>query len=149
MINKDTEKMLKKYEIIDLMAKGNLVRFYLGKNGEQYGDDWDDAPWDCNAERVYDEFVRGTVDICFPFPVTLLEPVSDWSSSPRCSKDDMVKRRVPCLLAVPSEIYDETPWEGFNYFVAVDGVLKIYFGDHLNGCGKYGGVIINAEEREK
>ena len=34
---------LKNYEIIDFEQKGNCVRFYLGKNGDQFGDDWDSA----------------------------------------------------------------------------------------------------------
>ena len=40
-------------EIIDFERKGNVVRFYLGKNGEQWGDDWDDAPYEHNAGKVY------------------------------------------------------------------------------------------------
>ena len=41
-------------EIIDFVRKGNVVRFYLGKNGEQWGDDWDDYPYEYNAEPPYD-----------------------------------------------------------------------------------------------
>lgn len=39
-------------QIIDFKRKGNMVRFYIGKNGEQWGDDWNDAPYDCNADRA-------------------------------------------------------------------------------------------------
>lgn len=41
-------------QIIDMEKKGNVVRFYLGENGKQWGDDWNDAPYDCNAGTVYE-----------------------------------------------------------------------------------------------
>lgn len=53
-------------QIIDFEKIGNVVRFYLGNNGEQWGDDWDDAPYDFNAGAVYDQYVQGTKDIAFP-----------------------------------------------------------------------------------
>lgn len=42
-------------KIIDFERKGNLVRFYLGDDDlvEWYGDDWNDTPYEHNAERVY------------------------------------------------------------------------------------------------
>lgn len=29
-------------QIIDIERKGNVVRYYLGENGTQWGDDWDE-----------------------------------------------------------------------------------------------------------
>jgi len=31
-------------QVIDFDRKGNVVRFFLGKNGKQWGDVWNDAP---------------------------------------------------------------------------------------------------------
>lgn len=31
-------------QVIDFDRKGNVIRFFLGKNGKQWGDVWNDAP---------------------------------------------------------------------------------------------------------
>ena len=45
-------------KIIDFEKKGNVVRFYYGKDSlkEWYGDDWDDRPYEHNAGEVYHRF---------------------------------------------------------------------------------------------
>ena len=83
-------------EIIDWDRKGNVIRFYLGKNGEQWGDDWDDAPYEYNAGRVYDEFVKSVEDYSVPFDWDVSEPSDKFQNSPY-TKQDMVCRKVACL----------------------------------------------------
>ena len=82
-------------KIIDYAKKGNLVRFYLGKDdcNNYYGDDWDDAPYNCNAGIVYDEFVIGIWDICFNFNCIVLEPYLDST----LTKNDFKEKKIPCL----------------------------------------------------
>ena len=129
-------------KIIDFELLGNVVKFYLGKDDLQrfYGDDWDDAPYDCNAGEVYDEFVSGVREIAFPSSWVLLEPKDDSryyrESCPFC-KDDFFARKVPCVIAV--KIKDEMfRWqvEGcFSTFAASDNpgdVVKFYIGDKMN-----------------
>jgi len=61
-------------ELIDCEIKGNLIRLYLGKNGEQWGDDWDDKPYEHNCERVYDEYVEKIADVSINFEYEVIEP---------------------------------------------------------------------------
>lgn len=119
-------------QIIDIQKKGNVVRFFLGENGEQWGDDWDDAPYDCNAETVYSEYVKEIKDVAFPFESIVLEPC-DGVTNCQYSKQDMIKRIVPCLIVVPGELYKEDFFihESFNHWVGADGVLRYYFGDEM------------------
>ena len=120
-------------KIIDFCKKGNVVRFYLGKDDlvEWWGDDWDDAPYDCNAEEVYDEYVSGHRDIAFAFDDMVLEPC-DGTLNCGWSKEDMIKRRVPCIIVVPKEIEDDGWCErDFAHWVGVDGIKKYYFGDEM------------------
>lgn len=120
-------------KIIDFVKKGNVVRFYLGKDDlkEWYGDDWDDAPYDCNAGEVYDQFISGHRDIAFPFDSMVLEPC-DGNINCNWRKDDMVKRHVPCIIVVPAEIGNDSWWrDDFAHLVGVDGIKKYYFGDHM------------------
>lgn len=119
-------------QIIDFERKGNVVRFYLGENGEQYGDDWDDTPYEYNASTVYDRFVKSTVDISFPFDDLVLEPSSGTYCSAFC-KLDMVKRKVPCIIVVPHELYESDFFisDDFSHWVCHDGVKKYYFGDEV------------------
>lgn len=121
-------------KIIDFERKGNLVRFYLGADDltDYGGDDWDDRPYDCNAGRVYDEYVSGYIDIVFPFDYIVLEASDDWEGNNVC-KDDMVARIIPCIIAVPPETYkDDYYSDSFRHWVGADGILKFYFGDNMD-----------------
>lgn len=121
-------------KIIDFKRKGNVVRFYLGKDSlkDWYGDDWDDVPYEHNAEQVYSEFVSDIADIAFPFESLVLEPQDDWhnnGNSEYC-KNDMVARKVPCIIVVPSNLVEDYN-ENFYHYISMDGVTKIYFGDNI------------------
>lgn len=120
-------------KIIDFCKKGNVVRFYLGRDDlvEWWGDDWNDAPYDCNAGEVYDEYISGHRDITFPFDDMVLEPCDGNINCGWC-KEDMIKRRVPCVIVVPQEIADERWWgNDFAHWVGMDGIKKYYFGDEM------------------
>ena len=120
-------------KIIDFEKKGNVVRFYLGADDlkEWWGDDWDDAPYDCNAGSVYEQFVSGHRDIAFPFDSLVIEPCEGVTNTEWC-KDDMRERKVPCIIVVPKEKADDI-WHGqdFAYWVCVDGIQRFYFGDRM------------------
>lgn len=86
-------------KVIDCERKGNVIRFYLGKkiadwgwtnpdykdprDGKRpawlkpsdtfYGDDWDDAPYQDNAGRVYDQFIYGWYDMYVPFDLIVVD----------------------------------------------------------------------------
>lgn len=123
-------------EIIDVERKGNLVRFYLGKNLEQWGDDWDDAPYDCNAGTVYQEYVKSVKDVAFPFESFVLEPCDGTVNCCFCKKD-MSLRKVPCLIVVPPELAEKYPWKDYDFnFWNLDKtvcglVQRFYFGDEM------------------
>ena len=119
-------------KIIDFERKGNVVRFYLGADdcSDYWGDDWNDAPYDCNAGTVCDQYVTGVKDVAFPFDSLVLEPSSDYDGAARYySKEDMKNCIVPCLIVVPKSIHKD----GYNYafrdWIGAEGVKKIYFGD--------------------
>lgn len=120
-------------KIIDFAKKGNVVRFYLGKDDlvEWWGDDWDDAPYDCNAGEVYDEYISGHKDVYFPFDELVMEPKDGEYCCDYC-KNDMIHRHVPCIIVVPKELADESWYgENFQHWLGVDGVKKYYFGDQM------------------
>ena len=119
-------------KIIDFERKGNVVRFYLGADDctDYWGDDWNDAPYDCNAETVYDRFVIGVKDIAFPFDSLVLEPSSEWEGYKRyVSKEDMKNRHIPCIIIVPKELHNDTWCNTFTDWLGAEGIKKIYFGD--------------------
>jgi hypothetical protein len=119
-------------KIIDFERKGNVVRFYLGADDceDYWGDDWNDAPYDCNAGRVYERYITGVKDVAFPFDALVLEPSSEWIGDVfHRSKEDMKKRIVPCIIIVPKELCEDSWCERFGDWVGADGVKKIYFGD--------------------
>lgn len=133
-------------KIIDFKKKGNLVRFYLGDDDcdDYYGDDWNDAPYEHNAGRVYDEFVKDYMDVVFPFSYVVNEPCEDWhcNMNSQWCKDDMRDRKVPCIVVV-EHVDDE--WHSddeFDYWLARADSVKIYFGDRPDDLLKYNCVII-------
>lgn len=116
-----------KSKIIDFERKGNVVRFYLGADdcNDYWVDDWNDAPYDCNAGTVYDQYITGIKDVAVPFDYLVLEPSSDM----RVSKEDMKNRTIPCIIVVPKEVHEDSWKNGFIDWIGADGIKKIYFGD--------------------
>lgn len=137
-------------KIIDFERKGNVVRFYLGADDltEYYGDDWDDYPYDCNAGRVYDEYVKEHIDIAFPFDWLVLEPSNSYGDHNNLCKEDLVARVAPCIIVIPPRVYGESFWwDDFFHWVGADGILKYYYGDHFEldettKMEKYGGTFL-------
>lgn len=119
-------------KIIDFETKGNVVRFYLGADdcSDYWGDDWDDSPYDCNAGRVYEQYVTGFKDVSFPFDSLVLEPSSEWQGSRVWySKEDMKNRLVPCIIVIPKNVTGDRWADRFDDWIGTDGIKKIYFGD--------------------
>lgn len=79
-------------ELIDFEKKGNATRLYFGKNGEQTGDDWDDAPYQHNAGTVYPEYIERTVDMYFSVEVDTMEPADLWEGPSYCKNDFIYKK---------------------------------------------------------
>lgn len=104
-------------KIIDWERRGNVVRFYLGADSLKawHGDDWNDAPWEHNAGTVYDEFVRGHVDVAFAFDCEVREAGQDELNSKWC-KDDFFARREPFLTVTKDG----------------RGTWELFFGDSLD-----------------
>lgn len=121
-------------KIIDAERKGNVVRIYLGEDDLEYwwGDDWDDAPYEHNAGRVYEQYISGHTDWLFDFDDIVLEPCCGTSNS-WVSKEDMIKRKVPCIIVVPKHTQADHWWveDDFAKWVGADGVKKYYFGDKM------------------
>lgn len=116
-------------KIIDWKRKGNVVRYYIGEDNLEswYGDDWDDTPYEHNAEEVYDEFVIGHKDVAYPFDSIVLEPCDGTTNSVYC-KDDMVARQVPIII-VADGIDDPIRDDNFSYVNGFDNVKRVYMGD--------------------
>ena len=133
---------LSDYEIIDFDQKGNVVRFYLGKNGEQYGDDWDDAPYEDNAGTVYDKFIRGTVDVAFGMDADVYAP--DGYGCESFTKDGMKQRAYPCISVSLKDFW------GYTRAVMDSESWNIFFGDVLTEdmLAKYHGTVIRMQEAD-
>lgn len=142
-------------QIIDFARKGNTVRFFLGENGKQWGDDWNDAPYEHNAGAVYQEYIKGHKDISFGFEDEVFEPCDGAMNSGWC-KQDMIERKVPCLVVIPAEHINVNSWETFDSALGNEHAIKYYFGDEMTpdppackktGCEKtnvdYAGVCPN------
>lgn len=119
-------------KIIDFERKGNVVRFYLGKdNAADYGGEgWEKYPYD-RAERVDEKHITGSADIAFPFDAMVLEP----DCGEECcsySKEDMKAGIVPCIIVVPPNVANGSQRTQFSYWANGRGTLKFYFGDKLN-----------------
>lgn len=121
--------------IIDFAKKGNVVRLYFGSDSEYWGDDWDDTPYEHNAGEVYDEYIRGVIDVAFPSNYAVFEPCDDWRNegNSRYSKLSMKKKKVPCIVACKLSGFHE--WDDpdtFSAAVAQNDSIKLYFGDHYS-----------------
>ena len=104
---------------------------FLKPSDTYYGDDWDDTPYECNAGRVYGEFIYGYIDVAVAFDAYVLQPRDDWhcDNSPYC-KDDFVIGKAPCIVIIPpSESYQYWGEPTYPEALGNKNALKIYFGD--------------------
>lgn len=126
-------------KIIDFEKRGNVIRFYFGKDDceDYWGDDWNDCPYEHNAERVYSEYIEEYIDVAVDMDYHVMEPADDWryNNNTPFSKEDMKKRSVPCIIVVPND--DSYVSEEFNRYAVSDNVDKIYFGDSIEKLNKY------------
>ena len=126
-------------KIIDFERKGNVVKFYLGKDSleDWGGDDWNDFPYEHNAERVNEEYIGGVAEILFLSGFDVAEPCVGNDNSDWC-KDDMKYRKVPCIVA-----RKEHDWYNDFFHIANDSdAIRFYFGDTLEpGIYIYDGEI--------
>ena len=109
-------------QIIDVEIKGNAIRLYVGENGKQWGDDWNDAPYEHNAGTVYAECVERTVDIAIPFDLYVIEPSDGQLNSSWC-KEDMIHRKVAAFW-VDTDDYSGKTLLSVSYGDDVDEVLE-------------------------
>ena len=144
-------------QIIDFERKGNVIRFYLGEKTTEYGwtdvsayepydrcseislysntyygDDWNDAPYQDNAGRVYDRFIKSYRDLVVPFDYLVLEPSDSFESY---SKEDMRDRKIPCIILVSPEVAAKTNLEWYSTSIFEQAAqtadtIKIYFEDN-------------------
>lgn len=141
-------------KIIDFERFGNTVRFYLGEDTLENwgGDDWNDVPYEHNAGLVYAEYVSGYADLMCDANYIVLEPCCGVHNS-SWSKEDMVKRRVPCIvvkkLAEPTNAADalyQRDWDHdvFTKLVTDDDAQLFYFGDEMKPD-----VVFSEEKSER
>ena len=106
-------------KIIDFNCYGNVIRLYFGVDEceDYWGDDWDDAPYEHNAGRVYQEYIKGYVEYAFPLKYDVCEACYRYFNSP-FSKEDMKNRKVACLT------------------ISTEPEIKIYFGDNIDKISK-------------
>lgn len=55
-------------KLVDIEVFQDYAILYLGKldMNDYYGDDWNDAPYDCNAGLVYSEFIEKIITVKMP-----------------------------------------------------------------------------------
>ena len=122
---------IKEREILDCTTKGNVIRFYLGKHGKQWGDDWDD-PFD-NAGTVYRQYVGATVDMYVPYNdvvLTAMDVAHQYYSG--FSKAQMRDGCFPCVIIVPEKIQQHFCDLTFEKCQGGVDVIKYYCGQTLD-----------------
>lgn len=116
-------------KIIDARIRGNVVRFFLGKDDLEkwWGDDWDDCPYEHNCSEVYDEYVSETVDVAFSLDWYVSEPCKGVCNSDY-AREDFVAGNVP-LVAVCRE---EDAWgDDFISVIGKPSTMTFYMGDKV------------------
>jgi hypothetical protein len=124
-------------KIIDFKRKGNAVRFFLGSDdlAYWYGENWDVNPMEVHAKQVDDQFIVAEKDFFYSVDYLMYDP-GDCHETSDMTKEDLVLRKVPCLIIVPKEVADKYPRnrDQDNYFfwlskINEENLIVFYFGD--------------------
>lgn len=140
-------------KVIDFEKRGNVVRFYLGADDctDYWGDDWNDSPYEHNADQVYHEYVKAYVDIGFSLDFTVVEPADDWRNhgNSSWSKEDFKLHKCPCICIQKGNDTSSYSTDLFNKTIADKNSIKIYFDDDFNELKTkihfFGGIILNTK----
>ena len=117
-------------KIIGWYRKGNVVRLALGNDSLVYwsGDDWNDKPYEHNADTMPLNGIQDYIDVAFDLDVSVMEPKDDYhykGNSP-FSMDDFQERKAP-FLAI-----DVTGKETcYSQCVNKEEIFAIYMGDRI------------------
>lgn len=116
-------------KIIDFQQFGHVIKLYLGDCDDYWGDDWNDRPYEHNAETVYDKYVKGTIEIPIQTHIGITTPEDDYvyrGNSP-FSKEDF-KNGIPFMV-----IGEETNWS-FDYHIEVARPQNVvlHYNDPIN-----------------
>lgn len=142
--------------LIDFEKKGNVIRLYFGEDKDYWGSDWDDKPYEHNAEIVSEDFVTSVVEFAFPTSYSVIEPADDWHyeyNSPY-SKEDMKNEKCPCLIILNQ--YEDNHYSNPCYSEYMGSrsinVLRIYFNtekeDLCSHIEHFGGTKLLDETEE-
>lgn len=138
----------KDLKVIDFEKCGNVVRFYLDDIDcdDYWGDDWDDSPYEHNAGKVYDIFIKGYIDIAWPADWYVCEPSYNVVNSKYCKKD-FKERKTPIIIVKDSNECDDYHWQCDSFKTLLNNHKPnyiIYFDDLLidliNNANK--GVVV-------
>ena len=141
-------------KLIDFEKRLNLFRLYWGEDdlGTWWGDDWRDAPYQHNSERVYNRFICAITEYSRPLTDLILEAADDEDQYDfMWSKIHMRDREIPCLIIVPEEIRKDAfaSMNSFTYWGLSDrGAIKLYFGDSYEKITALLGEGLKREEDE-
>lgn len=124
------QKDRKDLVLIDFEKKCNQLRLFFGDGEDPWGDDWDDAPYQHNAGRVYSEFIKDTAVLSFYYDDIVYEPADDYTFQD-VSKEMMLKKRVPAFVALPVKYREpESYWKCYSFaeLLADSHAIPFYFG---------------------
>lgn len=115
--------------LIDFEKKGNQLRLFFGEDKDYYGDDWNDAPYQHNAGRVYERYIKDTAVLSFYYDDIVLEPADEYNLD--VSKDDFVEMKIPAFVVL--RVKDRKPGihytsYTFNQLLGMHNVFRFYFG---------------------
>ena len=82
-----------------------FVRIFLTDKDEYWGDDWNDAPYECNCGPVYSEYIRGYIDIAVPLGVRI-EEIKDIAYGQHWSNQDIIDNKIPFCVIRAAEGYE-------------------------------------------
>lgn len=120
----------KNLKLIDFEKKCNQLRLFFGDATNPWGDDWDDLPYQHNAGRVYNEFIKDTAVLSFYYDDIVYEPADDYTFQD-VSKEMMLKKRVPAFVALPVKYREpESYWQCYSFakLLADSQAIPFYFG---------------------
>lgn len=119
-------------KLIDFELNGfQLVLSFGDDNCNNYwGDDWNDAPYEHNAGKVYKKFVKKTLYFNLNPAYVFAEPCAGHTNSP-FSKENMKKRKIPCFSFVDIKDYRKNTVVPITMksVMLTENSQSIYFGD--------------------
>lgn len=109
-------QIFQSYKFVDWEVEGQMVKLYFTTTPKDaWGDDWNDAPYEDNAGRIYDEYLEAVLTLYIPTNYEVWEFKNDYYDRGHWySKKQLIEEKKTVIKILDLTTPEEKPYKKFT-----------------------------------